>query len=178
MLDQTTAYRTSQVSTSTPVGQVVLLYQGAIRFATMHLAHLEAGRTEAAHGASIRAQEIVSGLREVLDPSAGTIAAQLDSLYDFVLSRLADGNIQRSAKPTGEAITILRGLLEAWQAIAGGSVPASPVHVTATFATSSTSSTSFATAGSPPLEALPTGPTARPPAAAVGLGGLGLVAAR
>jgi flagellar protein FliS len=173
VLDQTTAYRTSQVSTSTPVGQVVLLYQGAIRFATMHLAHLEAGRTEAAHGASIRAQEIVSGLREVLDPSAGPIAAQLDSLYDFVLSRLADGNIQRSAKPTGEAITILRGLLEAWQAIAGGSLPASPAFVTATFATTSTS---FANAGSPPLEALPTGPTARPPAV-VGLG-LGLVAAR
>lgn len=172
MLDQTTAYRTSQVSTSTPVGQVVLLYQGAIRFATIHVAHLEAGRTEAAHGASIRAQEIVSGLREVLDPSAGPIAAQLDSLYDFVLSRLVDGNIHRSAKPTGEAITILRGLLEAWQAIAGGSVPASPTVVTATFATSSTS---FATARSTAIGALPTGPTARPLAA---VAGIGLVAAR
>ncbi len=160
MLDQTTAYRTSQVSTSSPVGQVVLLYEGAIRFATLHLAHLEAGRSEAAHIASIRAQEIVSGLREVLDPSAGPIAAQLDSLYDFVLSRLVDGNIKHSAESTGEAITILRGLLEAWQAIARGPAGESPMFVRATFATTS------AAGGSGVLEALPSGPSARPLAGA------------
>ena len=163
MLDQTTAYRTSQVSTSTPVGQVVLLYQGAIRFATLHLAHLEAGRSEAAHGASLRSQEIVSGLREVLDSSAGPIAAQLDSLYDFILSRLADGNVKRSPEPTGEAIQILRGLLEAWQAIAHGPAPASGASATSTFATTS------ARPGSSPVGALPTGPMAQPLASAVGL---------
>jgi flagellar protein FliS len=171
VLDQTTAYRTSQVSTSTPVGQVVLLYEGAIRFATLHMAHLEAGRSEAAHIASIRAQEIVSGLREVLDPSAGPIAAQLDSLYDFVLSRLADGNIRHEAEPTGEAIKILRGLLEAWQAIARGPVGESPAFVTATFATTSTAG------GSSPFGAL----AGRSPAPSLlGAAGraAGLVAAR
>jgi flagellar protein FliS len=163
VLDQTTAYRTSQVSTSTPVGQVVLLYQGAIRFATLHMAHLDAGRTEAAHGASLRSQEIVSGLREVLDSSAGPIAAQLDSLYDFILSRLADGNVKRNPEPTGEAIQILRGLLEAWQAIALGPAPASPASATSTFATTS------ASAGSSPVGALPTGPMARSLASTAGL---------
>jgi flagellar secretion chaperone FliS len=165
VLDQTTAYRTSQVSTSTPLGQVVLLYEGAIRFATLHTAHLEAGRSEAAHIASIRAQEIVSGLREVLDPSAGPIAAQLDSLYDFVLSRLVDGNIRHEAEPTGEAIKILRGLLEAWQAIARGPAAVSPAFAMATSPTATFATTSTA-GGSPVLAPPPGGPSTRPVAGA------------
>ena len=65
-------------------GQIVLLYQGAIRFATQHLAFVERREIEKAHSASIRSQEIVAALRGSLDLSAGPIAIQLDQLYDFV----------------------------------------------------------------------------------------------
>jgi flagellar protein FliS len=93
----------------------VLLYQGAIRFGTLHLVALERGDRQAAHDASLRAQAIVGGLQEVLDLSAGPIAAQLDSLYTFVLRRFRDGNMTSDAGPTTEALQVLRGLLEAWQ---------------------------------------------------------------
>jgi flagellar protein FliS len=119
MLYLTDTYRSTQVTSSNPVGQVVLLYEGAIRHAARHLAALERGDAEAAHGASLRAQAIVSGLREVLDFSAGPIAEQLDLLYDFILGRLVDGNMTKQARPTEEAITLLRDLLEAWRTIAG-----------------------------------------------------------
>jgi flagellar protein FliS len=121
MLDLTAAYRTTQVVSTDPAGQVVLLYEGAIRYAMRHLAALERGDREAAHHASLRAQSIVSGLQEVLDLSAGPIAEQLDLLYDFILGRLVDGNITMQARPTEEAIALLRDLLEAWRAIAGPS---------------------------------------------------------
>ena len=126
MLDPTAAYRTSQAASASGAGQIVLLYQGAIRFASQHLAFVERRNIEAAHIASIRSQEIVAALRGSLDLSAGPIALQLDQLYDFVQDRLASGNMTKDPRPTQEAIQVLRGLLEAWQEIA-----ASPASNTA-----------------------------------------------
>lgn len=119
MLYLTETYRSTQVTSSNPVGQVVLLYEGAIRHAMRHLAALERGDWEAAHNASLRAQAIVSGLQEVLDFSAGPLADQLDLLYDFIISRLVDGNIAKKPQPTEQAVTLLRDLQEAWRSIAG-----------------------------------------------------------
>ena len=126
MLDRAAAYKTSQILTASPVERVVLLYRGAIRFATLQVNATEQGSREQAHIASLRAQEIVSGLRETLDLSAGPIAAQLDALYDFCLRRLMDANLGCDPKPAREAITVLSGLLEAWAQLAGtaGSAPA------------------------------------------------------
>jgi flagellar protein FliS len=130
MYDTTAAYRTTQVASSRPIDQVVLLYQGAIRFATIHLGALDRRDTEAAHHASIRSQAIVAGLREVLDLSAGPVAGQLDALYDYILRRLIAGNTAKQAAPTIEAIDLLRSLLEAWQQLAAAptvaAVPATP----------------------------------------------------
>lgn len=118
MPDPTATYRTDQITTATPVGQVVLLLQGAIRFGRCHLEALERGDREAAHHASIRCQAIVAGLQEVLDFRAGPIATQLDAIYDFILRRLVEGNLRSDPRPTEEAIALLRDLLEAWTAVA------------------------------------------------------------
>ena len=66
----------------------------------------------------MRCQEIVNSLRGSLDLTAGPIAVQLDELYDFVLRRLMEGNMHKEAKPTEDALQVLRGLLEAWQELA------------------------------------------------------------
>jgi flagellar secretion chaperone FliS len=129
MLDPTATYRTAQVSGAGRAGQIVLLYQGAIRFGAQHLAWLERRDIQQAHRSSIRCQEIVAALRGSLDLSAGPIAVQLDELYDFVLRRLAAGNASKQPKPTEEALQVLRGLLEAWQELAAR--PASAVSDTA-----------------------------------------------
>ena len=118
MLDPTAAYRTAQVVSASRAGQIVLLYQGAIRFGAQHLAFLERHDIEQAHRSSIRCQEIVTALRGSLDFTAGPIATQLDSLYEFVLRRLAAGNLAKEPKPTEEALQVLRGLLDAWQELA------------------------------------------------------------
>ena len=118
MLDPTAAYRTSQVVSASRAGQIVLLYQGAIRFGAQHLAFVERHDIEQAHKASIRCQEIVTALRGALDMSAGPIAVQLSDLYDFVLQRLEKGNLAKDPRPTEEALQVLRGLLEAWQDLA------------------------------------------------------------
>ncbi len=118
MYDPTATYRSAQATTATPVGQVVLLLQGAVRFGQRHVEALARGDREAAHTASIRCQAIVAGLQEVLDLRAGPIAAQLDAIYDFILRRLVEGNLRGDPRPTEEAIGLLRDLLDAWTEVA------------------------------------------------------------
>ena len=122
--DPTAAYRSAQVTTSSPAAQVVLLYEGAIRFSAMYVQRLQAQDLEGAHIAIVRAQAIVSALRESLDLSTGEIAIQLDSIYDFMHRRLVAANLAKQPGPALEAIDLLRGLLEAWRAV---TVPAAPV---------------------------------------------------
>ncbi len=122
--DPTAAYRTAQVTTSSPAHQVVLLYEGAIRFCAQSIQRLAARDLEGAHTASIRAQAIVAALRETLDMDrGGDIAVQLDALYDFMLRRLVAGNVGKQPGPVLEVIDLLRGLLEAWRAIETNEVP-------------------------------------------------------
>lgn len=116
--DPTAAYRSAQVTTSSPAAQVVLLYEGAIRFSALTVQRLRADDLEGAHTASIRAQAIVSALRESLDMSTGEIAIQLDAIYDFIHRRLVAGNVSKTPGPALEAIELLRGLLEAWRQVA------------------------------------------------------------
>lgn len=125
--DPTAAYRSAQVTTSSPAAQVVLLYEGAIRFASQSIARLDAGDVPGAHNASLRSQAIVSALRESLDLSAGDVASRLDSLYGFMLGRLVASNVAKDPGPTREVIALLRELLQAWRAIAAtGAAAATP----------------------------------------------------
>ena len=116
--DPTAVYRTAQVTTSSPAARVVLLYEGAIRFAALSIQRLEQHDLEGSHNASIRAQSIVGALRESLDLSAGEVATRLDSIYEFMIRRLAAGNMAKDPKPVREVIGLLRELLAAWRTIA------------------------------------------------------------
>jgi flagellar protein FliS len=118
-----TLYRDSEILTAPPAVQVVLLYRGAIRFGRQHLAALDRGDREVAHRASLRCQAIVAGLREALDRRAGPLAVRLDAIYDFVLRRLVEGNVQADPRPTREALALLEDLLEAWETVARGTRP-------------------------------------------------------
>jgi flagellar secretion chaperone FliS len=111
--------RRAQVMTASPVGRVVLLYEGAIRYIHRHLYALEQGNHEAAHAASLRAQDIVSELRSTLDMDAGgELARSLDAIYASVLAQLARGNVERDPQPSKNSLALLQDLSEAWQAIA------------------------------------------------------------
>ena len=115
--DPTATYRTAQVTTSSPAAQVVLLYEGAIRFAAQSAAALERHDMEGSHVASLRAQAIVSALRETLDLSAGDVALHLDGLYGYMDRRLVEGNLAKDPAPAREVIGLLRELLSAWRTI-------------------------------------------------------------
>jgi flagellar protein FliS len=113
------AYRATQIAAATPAERVVMLYEGAIRFATASIEAMGRNDRPAAHAASLRAQDIVGELRATLDLSAGEMAARLDAIYDFTAERLIVGNLRRDPAAVREAVDTLAGLLPAWKSIAG-----------------------------------------------------------
>ena len=124
--DTTAAYRTGQVTTTNAAGQVVLLYEGAIRFTAISVARLEAGDRVGSHQANLRAQAILSALRESLDMSAGDVAKRLDAIYDFVTRQLIEGNLAKDPRPARQVLPLLRELLEAWRVAAGEATAVRP----------------------------------------------------
>ena len=61
---------------------------------------------------------IVSGLQASLDhDQGGDLAANLDSLYDYMMRRLYDANRDNDAEGIREVLDLVRTLQDAWTAI-------------------------------------------------------------
>ena len=62
-----------------------------------------------------RASAILMNLRDTLDMSAGTdVAGNLFDLYEYMLQRLIDANVQNSLKIIDEVISLLIPIKTAW----------------------------------------------------------------
>lgn len=107
-------YMEVQVQTAPPENLVLMLYDGAIRFATQAKADLATGNREAAHNNLTRAQDIMGELMGSLNMELGEIAENLFSLYEYMQYRLIEANIKRSAGHIDEVLQMLRELRQAW----------------------------------------------------------------
>lgn len=124
MTTQTTAasaYRENAILTASPEKLVKMLYDGAIRH--MEQTATAFGNAATARGAAAgeslsKAFAIVGELRGSLDMAAGAeIAGNLDRLYDFVLERLSQANMERRPEPIQDALRVMRLLKEGWDGI-------------------------------------------------------------
>ena len=109
-------YLRNAVMTATPEQLQLMLYDGAIRFATQAAATMREGRYDESCEKLIRAQKIVvemrNGLRREINPS---LCDQMAALYDFIYSRLVDANLKRSQSELDEAVRVLRHQRDTWQ---------------------------------------------------------------
>jgi len=123
------AYLESRVLSADPIELVNLLYQackGAVRDARHYLAN---GEIALRSRSITKACEIVIELTTSLDHSrGGEISQRLAQLYDYMLRRLMEANIQQSDVPLAEVLGLLSTLSEAWE---GLKPDPQPVSVTA-----------------------------------------------
>ncbi|GAA4342375.1 flagellar export chaperone FliS [Pigmentiphaga soli] len=108
------------VSSSTPHGLVLMLYDGALESLRLARGCLQAGDPIGKTRAVSRATRIIDeGLRCSLDFKAGgDLAGQLDSLYDYMCRRTLHAGIENDAAALEEVIGLLDGLRGAWASIA------------------------------------------------------------
>jgi len=108
-------YLETQVLTAPREQLLLMLLDGAIRFATQARDFAAAGDFDRACPLNLRAQAIALELVSALDRSLDAqIFRNLTGLYLFVYRRLVAANIDRQTGPADEALSILGKLRAMW----------------------------------------------------------------
>lgn len=108
------------VAAASPHALVAMLYAGLFDSLAQARGALQTGQIETKGRAIGRAVRIVEeGLRSCLDEErGGPLAANLKSVYGYVVLRLTQANLHNDVAALDECAQILEPLHAAWQAIA------------------------------------------------------------
>lgn len=110
------AYLENRILSAEPLELVRLLYQAAIAAVREARGRLAAGEIAARSRAISKACEIIIELNAALDHSrGGAISSRLAALYQYMLNRLLDANLQQADAPLAEVLGLLTTLSEAWE---------------------------------------------------------------
>jgi flagellar protein FliS len=119
-MKQIEAYQNATISTQSRGRLIVLLYEGAIKFAKLAIKEMEQQNYEAKGRYINRAQDIINELNGVLDMDrGGEVAENLRRLYSFMNRRLWEANAKRDPQMIHEVIALMEELNQSWKAIAG-----------------------------------------------------------
>ena len=128
--NSTLEYRKASVAGASPVGLIVLLYDGALRFMDAGTAAMGRGDLPAQNAALQKAQRIVIELMGALDMRrGGEVSTNLMALYAYVLNELVRANVEDDPSPIENAARTMEELragwaeLEAQQKLQGEFVP-------------------------------------------------------
>ncbi len=109
-------YLKNQIETSSPEQILILLYDGAIKFLNQAKIGIQNKDIELTHNNLIKAQNIISELRDTLDMEiGGELANNLYALYNYFNRRLVQANIKKEIEPVDEVLEHLRGLRDTWK---------------------------------------------------------------
>jgi len=108
-------YLRNAVLTATPEQLQLMLYDGAIRFATQARESIQAKDIEQTHNLLTKAQRIIIEMQNGLRPEiAPDICSRMGSLYNFVYRRLVEANINKDLAALDESLRILQHMRETW----------------------------------------------------------------
>ncbi len=112
------AYRQTNVTTADPGRLVLMCYDGAISSLKTAREKYISGEHEAKAEAVKKAQSIISELMLALDfEKGGEVARNLNSLYNYMLRRITEGDVKGDMKAFDEVIIMLGELESAWKEI-------------------------------------------------------------
>lgn len=104
----TDAYLRTQILTAPPEKLQLLLYDGAIRFATQGRQKLAEGDYESSYHFLVRAQNIVLELLCGLRPEHdAALCGRMAALYSFIYHKLLEANVNHNPEAVDDALKIL-----------------------------------------------------------------------
>jgi flagellar protein FliS len=108
----------AQVFDATPHRLIQMLMEGGISRLAQAKGAMERGQVALKGELISKAIAIIGGLREGLNlEQGGELAGNLDSLYDYMISRLVEANLQNEAALLDEVAELLRNVKTGWDAI-------------------------------------------------------------
>jgi len=112
------AYRQTNVVTADPKRLVLMCYEGAIGSLKTARDKYISGEYELKGNALQKTQDILSLLMNSLNfKKGGEIARNLESLYNYMLRRILEGDVKKDVKAFDEVILMLSELESAWKEI-------------------------------------------------------------
>ena len=113
------SYRKTNITTSDPVRLIIMCYEGAIDSLKLAKEKIKEKDYEKKAKAIIKAQDIIEELMSSLNfEKGGEIADNLESLYNYMLRRILQGDLNKDVGAIDEVIGIFSDLLSAWQEVA------------------------------------------------------------
>ena len=113
------AYRRTEVQSRTPLELVVMLYDGALRFAVQARDAILQRDLHARREATSRLLAIVAELQNTLDlEQGGEVAATLDDPYGYMSRRVLEATAANDHAPIDEVRRLLETLREGWLTLA------------------------------------------------------------
>ncbi|GEM_PF-494919 len=113
-------YLRETVLTATPEQLHLMLYDGAIRFASQGRDAILAKDIEGSYNKLTRAQQIIiemqNGLNRDVNPE---LCERMAALYNFIYQKLIDACVRREVQAVDDALTVLRYNRETWQLLVG-----------------------------------------------------------
>jgi len=115
------AYRKADVGTADQKRLIMMCYEGAIANMNRAKDMFLAGEFEEKAKALNKTRDIVSVMMCSLDfEKGGQIAVGLDALYNYMLRRMTEGDINKDMSTFDEIIGILEDLRSAWDEVLYG----------------------------------------------------------
>jgi len=110
------SYNQMNVNIDRPEKLILMLYEGALRFANFAKKAINEGNIEDKVKYIIKTSNIFIELLNSLDfEKGGDIAYYLNGLYAYQLELLAKANLENKPEYLDDVIRVLKGLIEAWK---------------------------------------------------------------
>lgn len=111
------AYLTTQINTASKEQLLLMLFDGAVKFAHQAKGAIERRDIEAISENCVKVQKIMTELMSALDKEmiASELYRNLMSLYTFCHKRMVAANLERNTGLVDEAIVVLGHLRQVWK---------------------------------------------------------------
>ena len=111
-------YRKTNVVTADPKRLVLMCYEGAIDCLKIGKEKIAEGNLEGKGENTSKARDIIYELKASLNfEEGGTIAANLDALYNYMLKRITEADLENEVQAFEDVIGMLGELKSAWEEI-------------------------------------------------------------
>jgi len=109
----------AQAVEASPHRLIQMLMEGGLTRLAQARGAMERGQVAQKGELISKAIGIIGGLRGGLNlEQGGDVAANLDSLYEYMTVRLIEANVQNEVEPLDEVASLLRNVKSGWDAIA------------------------------------------------------------
>jgi len=109
------AYKNNSVNYASKEQLLIMLLDGAVKFAKMGRQAIADRNVQKAHENIVKTQNIFYELMSTLDvQKGGEWAKQLMGVYDFITRRLTDANIKKDIDVMNEVIPLIEDIRDTW----------------------------------------------------------------